>query len=175
MSQQENVTKEILYCSNQMHVLALRQADYVRALHLTAVRVITGLATMVLLPNYRTSQMRRTGRRLSPEVTRLQGHLRYPDFERDLKSRCQSQDVLLGMFDESYTTAVCSNCGAWNRNVGAKKVVQCPVCHHRECRDGGAAATFLKKCLQIATHYSTEVLEAAKTPSSSAPCTQVGG
>ena len=156
-----------------MRVLALRQDAYVRSLHLTAIRVITGGATMVLLPNYRTGQMRRTGRRLSPTVTRLQGHLRYPDFERDLKSRCQSMNVLLGMFEESYTTAVCSNCGAWNRNVGAKKIVQCPVCQHRECRDGGAAATFLKKCLQIATHYNTKVLEAANSPSSSASCAQV--
>ena len=147
--------------SDEMKDVTHEQRRYVDGLHQVAVRLLTTLGTIILCPNYRTSVFRRTWRRLSAAITRHQGHLRFHDFRLALESRCATMGRLLGFFDESFSTALCSDCGHWNKAVGASKVVTCPACGLVECRDGGGAGCILKKAVWCLVHPDYAVAHTA--------------
>ena len=148
----------------EMRLVQLEQDRHVKRLHELAARILAFIAPAgVLSPNYRTSQMRKVSRRLSAKITRLMGHLRHHDFCMMLESRCHTSNVPVGVFSEAYTTAICSQCGFHNRRVGGAKTFVCsrPACGHVECRDGGGAMKFVKKCLlTVNTHYSLDRIKA---------------
>jgi len=157
----------------EMRLVQLEQDRHVQRLHELAARILALIAPAgVLSPNYRTSQMRKVSRRLSAKITRLMGHLRHHDFCMKLESRCHTSNVPIGVFSEAYTTAICSQCGFHNRRVGGAKTFVCsrPGCGHVECRDGGGAMKFLKKCLlTVNTHYSLEQIQATFPNADSRP------
>jgi hypothetical protein len=136
--------------SDEMRTVSLRQRRFVDALHTVATRVLCATASLIILPDYKTSTMRLKTRRLSAAITRHQGHLRFHDFRLALEQRCLSSQVGIIITNESYTTACCSSCGYHNKHVGAAKVVRCrqPDCGYTACRDGEGAAKIFKKTAQ---------------------------
>lgn len=164
----------------QLHTAAkahqLQQDRFVDSCHLEFIRFMTALHCrsdpqqvgaagghaprgMLLIPDYRPSEQRLKANRLSALVTRKQGSLRFHDFRVALASRCQSMGVLMGVFQENYTTALCGFCAFHNRQVGAKKVTVCPLCHYTECRDGGGARKFFFRCIEVAMCYKLPLAE----------------
>ena len=154
------VEAQVRAWANDMKRWSNRQADYVTRLHNIAVRLLTAVASFIVMPEYRTGDMRTRANKLSAAISRKQGHLSFFKFRTKLESRCLGSGIPLLLLDEHFTTATCSQCGAHNRHVGIKKVAKCPSCGFVACRDGGAACTLLKKCLYVASCYSVPAVAA---------------
>jgi hypothetical protein len=111
-----------------------------RRTHDVAGLFLTSAFDVVLLPKLDVKRLTRRDISISANVTREmldEAHGRFRD--RLVGVLAPRTGTLIINADEHGSTKTCGNCGLRVPNVGSKKVVACPHCKCRECRDAGAA------------------------------------
>lgn len=106
---------------------------------------------VILLPEFKTSQMVKKGKRkLSNQTARSMctwGHYRFRELLKnkvELYSNCS-----LIICDEHYTSKTCGSCGNLQSNLGSKKIYKCDKCSYIADRDANAARNILIRYISV--------------------------
>jgi putative transposase len=72
---------------------------------------------------------------------------RYYDFRKKLKYKCERHKITFKLINESYTSKMCSLCGAINENLNGSKIFDCAKCLTSMDRDINGARNIYNKSL----------------------------
>jgi len=117
--------------------------NLVSELHWKTVSYLVENYDVIILPDFRVSQMLRT-KKLGKMTKRLLSMFSFFRFKQKLKWKCDTYGKKLIIVDESYTSKTCTRCGKLN-NVGGNEVFHCRFCGLEIDRDiVGSRNIFIK-------------------------------
>lgn len=116
-------------------------------LHWKTIKYLTDHYNIIMLPNFRISQMVR-GRKLAKSTKRMLYMYSFHSFKEKLKYKCQLKNVNLLIVDESYTSKTCGVCGTLNDTKGRETLI-CNHCSTTIDRDASGARNILLKNLSL--------------------------
>jgi putative transposase len=112
-------------------------------LHWKTVNFLIENYDVIILPNFRVSQMVRS-KKLSRGTKRMMMMFSFYSFKSKLMWKCKLRSKKLFIVDESYTSRTCTNCGVINDAKG-KETLKCKSCDFSIDRDvAGARNIFIK-------------------------------
>lgn len=92
--------------------------NMVSDLHWKAASFLVENYDIILLPEFRTSQMVKKGGKLSKSTRRLMNMFSFYKFKEKLTYKCETYGKKLLIVDESYTSCTCGVCGCFNKTDG---------------------------------------------------------
>ena len=101
---------------------------------------------LILLPDFRTSQMVRKSKKLCKQTKRMMNMFSFYKFKEKLTYKCSVHGKKLYIVDESYTSKTCGSCGTLN-DVGGSEVYKCKACNLTIDRDVNGSRNILLKNL----------------------------
>lgn len=117
--------------------------NMINELHWKTIDFLIKNYDIIILPEFRTSQMLRK-KNLSKITKRLMTMFSFYAFKQKLIYKCNTYNKKLIIVDESYTSCTCGNCGHIN-NVKGKEVFNCKKCKLVLDRDiNGSRNIFIK-------------------------------
>ena len=129
------------------HLVKWRKiSNLIDELHWKCINYLITNYSVILLPDFRVSQMLR-GRKLGRMTKRLLSMFSFYRFKHRLIYKCERHGKKLYIVDESYTSKCCGVCGNIDRNLGSKKVYKCEKCGIQMDRDASGARNILLKHL----------------------------
>lgn len=116
--------------------------NIIREFHWRVAKHLTDNYSVILLPEFRTSQM--AAGDLPRPVKKSMMALSHYKFKQKLlwisQNKPQSRVIIC---DESYTSKTCGKCGCLNETLGSSKIFACPQCSFTMDRDWNAARNIL--------------------------------
>ena len=114
-------------------------------LHWKTIKNLTDNYDVILLPDFRISQMVTKGKHLNKSVKRLMYLFSFHMFKTRLLWKASLKGKIVKIVDESYTSMTCGRCGVLNRKLGSKKIFHCENCDLTIDRDINASRNILLK------------------------------
>jgi putative transposase len=113
-------------------------------LHYKTADFLTRKAKVILLPEFKTSEMvKRVGRRIGSKTVRQMSFLSHYSFMQRLKAKAAVRGVTVLMVSEHYTSKTRGSCGHMKENLGSSKTLQCDQCSSVLDRDCNGARNIL--------------------------------
>jgi putative transposase len=122
-------------------------------LHWKSIRYLIQNYDVIILPDYRVSQMIKKGRKIGKMTKRMMTMYAFFRFKTKLEYACRRYGRKLVIVDEAYTSKTCTNCGFLNDLEGQETLV-CKGCRIELDRDvNGSRNIFIKnitlRCREI--------------------------
>ena len=121
--------------------------DMVNELHCKTVSFLVENYDVILLPDFRVSQMIKS-KRLTRMTKRLMCMYSFHSFKQKLAWKCSLYNKKLFIVDESFTSKTCGRCGILN-DVGGNEVYECTSCRLICDRDVSGARNIFIKNLRV--------------------------
>jgi putative transposase len=131
------------------HRLRLRIRNLVDDLHKRLAKWLCTSYRSILLPEFRTSQMVKRGRRkIRSQTARAMCTWAHYRFRERLLNKSRLYDwCQVIVVNEAYTTKTCGGCGWIHRSIGGSKTFKCNQCHIVLDRDANGARNILLRYL----------------------------
>lgn len=148
----DHATRELL--GTAIAGLRARLARQQEKPHRSVTRLYGALFRTVFRPNFRTSIMRRKKRRISAQVSRRMGCLRFYDLRKRLERNARLTGMRIHTVNESWTSKICGACSHYHAGLGRSKLFVCPKCRNTEER-GMSSENDLTRTHTLSTHTHT--------------------
>ena len=134
--------------SKRRRIIFEKIRNIIDNLHWKTIKFLTSNYKDIIISDFRVKELLKLKelRHISKRVLSSLSHYR---FRRRLIEKCHCRGNYLCIFDESYTSKTCSECGKINQFLGAKKVFECPYCDYVADRDINAGRNILLKVLDF--------------------------
>jgi transposase len=122
----------------------------VNELHWKLIRYLCTSYKVVLLPDFRSSEMvEKKTRKISKKTTRDMYSWSHGKFRERITTKAKSYEgISVIICDECFTTKTCGQCGQLN-DIGANKVYFCERCKLKTDRDTNAARNILLRYISV--------------------------
>ena len=124
--------------------------NYTDEIHWKSINYLTKNYKSILIGNMSSKQIVSNSRRggLTSMTKRICNMYRFYVFRRRLMDKCNKRNNNYKCVNESYTSIICSVCGAEADNLGSKRVYNCRSCNIKLDRDiNGARNIYLKSAM----------------------------
>jgi putative transposase len=115
-------------------------------LHWKSIKYLTNNFSHIMIGKLSTKSIAES-KTLNKMVKRIGHMMNFYKYLEKLKFKCKERNVNLTEVNERYTSKLCSVCGVYNFNLGAKKIFECDVCNTIIDRDVNGARNILIKSL----------------------------
>jgi putative transposase len=120
-------------------------------LHYKTADFLTKKAKVIMLPEFKTSEMvKRVGRRIGSKTVRQMSFLSHYKFMQRLKAKAAVRGVTVLIVSEHYTSKTCGRCGHMKENLGSSKTLQRDQCLSVLDRDCNGARNILLRAMREA-------------------------
>lgn len=130
------------------HLLWKRLKNLVNELHWKTISYLIRNYDVILLPEFKTSQMIRKGNKLTKMTKRLMNMYSFHEFKQKLKMKCEMYNKNLIIVDESFTSCTCGQCGHRN-NTNGNETFHCRGCDQKMDRDVNGSRNILIKNITL--------------------------
>ena len=137
-------TVDKLESASTAHLLWKRIKNLISELHWKVASFLTKNYDIIMLPDFRVSQMVKKGKPLGKMTKRLLNMFSFYKFKEKLQYKCDTYGKKLLIVDESYTSCTCGVCGEINK-MGGAEVYLCQSCGLEIDRDVIASRNILIK------------------------------
>lgn len=131
----------------EKNILWRKVKNYIDELHWKTISYIIRNYDIILLPEFRVSDMLRK-KKLNKQTKRLLGMFSFYTFKERLKYKCSVYNKKVIIVDESYTSKTCGVCGILNE-VGSSEVYRCCSCSMVLDRDVNGARNIMIKNIEF--------------------------
>jgi len=119
--------------------------NLVEELHWQSINYLVKNYETILIGDLNVKSIIRKDGNLSKMTKRVTMCLKFFNFKKKLKYKCNVNDTNLGIIDEWFTSKMCSLCGNTHKNLGGNKVYDCEKCKCSIDRDiNGARNIYIK-------------------------------
>jgi IS605 OrfB family transposase len=142
---------------NLLHVIDKTEDSYllwkkvknlVAEMHWKSISYLIENYDIILLPEFKVSQMIKKKNKLSRNTKRLMNMYSFYKFRERLQYKCNMYNKKLIIVDESYTSCTCGQCGKINQ-VKGNEVFECKHCGLVMDRDAGGSRNILIKNISL--------------------------
>ena len=109
--------------------------NLVDELHWKTINYLTTNNETILIGNMSSKSIVSKSGNLNKMTKRISMHLKFYEFHRRLKYKCNTRDVKYGKINEWMTSKMCSICGEIKENLGGDEMYECEKCGIKMERD----------------------------------------
>lgn len=122
--------------------------NIVNEMHWKSINYMTQKSNKIFIGDFKVQKAISGDSPLAAMTKRVGQSMKHYQFKQRLQYKCSTKRIKSKIVDERFTSKTCSNCGAYDKDLGGKKIYECHECEKKIDRDINGSRCILMKNME---------------------------